>query len=58
MLVHRFFCKETDYILPGHHDFLCQAVGKIKDVADEFAFDGIEFPLPVASRDEHADFIF
>ena len=49
---------ETDHILPGHHDFLGQEVGKVKDVVDELAFYRIELPFLMAGRDEHADFIF
>ena len=58
MLVHVLFYVETDHILPGHHDFLGQEVGKVKDVVDELAFYRIELPFLMAGRDEHADFIF
>ena len=58
MLVHRIFRIEADDVLAGHHDFLGQAVGEIEDVADEFAFDLVDFPFLVTGRDQHADFIF
>ncbi len=58
VLVHRFFYIEADDFLTGHHDFLGQTVGKIKDVANEFAFHRVYFAFFVAGRDEHADFIF
>ena len=52
------FHKQADHILPGNHDLPGNSVGKIKDIINQAAFYGIDFPAFFAVTDHPPNIIF